>query len=133
MKRLLGIDFGLKRIGIAITDPLQITARPLKTITYSDTTVSEILYICRENEVESVILGKPEKSNNNKEFLEKLIDLADKLKNKINVEFWDESFSSKIAMEKMIESGKKKKFRKEKGNLDAFAAAGILTEFINNG
>jgi putative Holliday junction resolvase len=134
MKRLLAIDYGLKRIGLAISDPLKITARPLKTISNDDNLESEILKLFKEFEIEFIILGKPLPSENNKELLEKIDNFQSKLKSisNSNVVFWDESFSSKNAFKKMIESGKKKNFRKEKGNLDAFAAAEILTDYINS-
>lgn len=135
MKRYIAIDFGLKRIGLSISDPLKITARPLKTLDFSDTIFDVIKKEIKDNDVEKAIVGYPEKSNNNDKLLEEIDKLIDELNNLENLTVikWDESFSSQKAMQKMIQSGKKKKFRQQKSQLDAFAAAEILTDYLNNG
>lgn len=134
MKRLLGIDFGKKRVGIANTDLLQITAKPLRTLENNNNLISVIHKLIKDDTYEKVILGLPPKSHNN----EDLIDLINKFKQELeeksglSVEYWDESFSSSNAFKKILESRKSKKFRRNKENIDSFAAAEILTDYLEN-
>ncbi|MDC1068134.1 Holliday junction resolvase RuvX [Candidatus Kapabacteria bacterium] len=133
MFRILGIDYGLKRIGLSLSDLLQITASPFKTIFNTDTKVEEITDIINSQNVQYIVIGKPDQTKSNTEFMDSLNIFAEDLSkiSSLNYEYWDESYSSKKAFNKMIESGKKKKFRRKKTNLDAFAAAEILTDYLN--
>jgi len=134
MGRIIGIDYGTKRIGLAVTDPLMIFASPLKTVrTHEfDDFISE--YSKTEIIVEFVI-GYPVKMNNQASnpvkyidpFIKKLIKMfPDKPVHKV-----DERFTSGMAMQTMIEGGVKKKDRRNKTMVDKISAAIILQSFLD--
>lgn len=135
MPRVIAIDLGTKRTGLAVTDPLQMLANPLETIETS--TLLEYLkkYFERE-EVEAIVLGYPRKLNGEEtEMTPKVFAMKDKLEAAFpekKIELIDERFTSKMAMQSMIAMGSKKKDRKEKsGNLDKVSAAIILQSYLD--
>jgi putative Holliday junction resolvase len=135
MGRILAIDLGTKRTGLAVTDPLMIVASPLETIPTHQLFSYLTAYTERE-EVTSIVLGWP-KSLDGKDtnMTQPVVALEKKLKRifpQINIELVDERFTSKMAMQSMINMGSKKKDRKEKaGNLDKISAAIILQTYLN--
>jgi putative holliday junction resolvase len=133
MPRLLAIDYGLKRVGIAVTDPLQIIAHPLTTV--ENAKFYEFIkdYVSKE-EVEAFVIGEPfTLSGGSQEILIAVKQCANKLKQlfpTIPIHFQDERYTSQMAMEAMIMSGVKKSKRRDKKNLDTISAAIILQAFM---
>lgn len=134
--RYLAIDYGRKRIGLANTDLMRIVVSIMEHIENIDIdqSVNKLVEIVNKNNVKKIILGCPIENAQNKAIVEEINLFASKIKEKLTVEcvIVDESFSSKRAVEKMVEVGKKKKYRASKGNVDSFAAAIILEEYLQN-
>jgi putative Holliday junction resolvase len=135
MPRVLAIDFGTKRTGLAVTDPLKMLANPLDTIETS-TLLDYLKKYCEKEDVDTLVLGYPTRLNGqDNEMTPKVITMKDRLSkafpDKI-IELVDERFTSKMAMQSMIAMGSKKKDRKEKaGNLDKVSAAIILQSYLD--
>lgn len=132
-KRVAAFDYGRKRIGYALSDTLLITANPKDVFDNSDNLIDIIRLRLEQDNVGLLIIGRPERNDVNSSLVDEIIEFAKSLHEvtKINFEFQDESYSSKMAVERMIEGGKKKKFRREKSNTDMYAAAVILEEYLN--
>ena len=133
MGRILAIDFGKVRTGIAITDELQIIASGLTTVE-TKLLISFLKdYISREN-VELFIIGKPKQMNNNDSESEALILPFIKILQKeipqIPLKRVDERFTSKMAFQTMIDGGLKKKQRQDKGLIDEISATIILQSYL---
>ena len=136
MGRILAIDFGEKRTGIAVTDELQIIASGLTTVQTPELIPFLVEYTQKEN-VELILVGKPKQMNNEdsesetyiKSFLKRL---AEKLPN-IPIEREDERFTSKMTFQTMIDSGLKKKQRRNKGLVDEISATIILQSYLYRG
>ena len=134
MARVLAIDLGTKRTGLAVTDPLKITANPLETIE-SDKLLTYLQAYCAKEEVEALVLGHPTRLNGqDNEMTPKVLKLKEDLEKTFpnkKIVLIDERFTSKMAMQTMIAMGSKKKDRKEKaGNLDKVSAAIILQSYL---
>ena len=134
MARILSIDFGKKRTGIAITDELQIIASGLTTVETKVLLPFLKDYFLKEN-VELVVIGEPKRLNNEpsevvpilNEFIKKFrIDFPE-----MPIERMDERFTSKMAFQTMIDSGLKKKQRQNKALVDEIAATIILQDYLN--
>ena len=135
MSRVLGIDFGERRIGLALSDPMGIIAKPLRTIDRKKTTdyISEILNTSKENNANIIVVGLPltlrgEESKQTqvvKKFIEELTQLG-----KIPVVPVDERYSSIAAKRSLQEQGVKTGH--EKGRVDETAAAIILQEYLDS-
>lgn len=134
-KRILGIDFGLKRIGIAVSDELGITTAPITTLDYTHPNFWENLSkILQKEKISICVVGVPNYEYQTKSsIINSLNTFIDNLKNKLNVDVFtfDESLTSNDAILTMVEIGKKKKTRKTKGEKDKIAAAIILRNFLN--
>ena len=133
MGRILAIDFGKVRTGIAITDELQIIASGLTTVE-TKLLISFLKdYVSREN-VELFIIGKPKQMNNKDSESEALIlPFIKKLQKeipKIPLKRVDERFTSKMAFQTMIDGGLKKKQRQDKGLIDEISATIILQSYL---
>jgi putative holliday junction resolvase len=134
MGRILGIDFGTKRIGLAVTDPLQIFASPLKTVKNHefDDFIKE--YVQTES-IEEFVIGYPVKLNNKASESVKYINpFIKKIKKSFPgkpVHLVDERFTSGMAIKAMIEGGVKKKDRQDKSMVDKISAAIILQSFLD--
>ena len=134
MARLLAIDFGTKRTGIAITDEMQIIASGLTTVLTKDLILYLKDYVSKEN-VELVIIGEPKQKDGThsdvelhiKKFIKVLTNVIPTLK----IERFDERFTSKIAFNAMIASGISKKKRKNKALIDEISATIILQDYLN--
>ena len=134
MPRVLAIDLGTKRTGLAVTDPLKITANPLETIDTSQL-MNYLQTYCSKEDVEALVLGHPIRLNGqDNEMTPKVLKLKEDLERAFPqkmVILIDERFTSKLAMQSMIAMGSKKKDRKEKaGNLDKVSAAIILQSYL---
>lgn len=135
MARILAIDFGKKRTGIAVTDELQIIASGLTTVNTIDLLSFLKKYTIKEK-VELFLVGKPKQMNNTDSESELLIvPLLQQLKKlfpQIPVIRIDERFTSKIAFQTMIDGGMKKKQRRNKEMVDQISATIILQSYLYN-
>jgi putative holliday junction resolvase len=133
MARIMGIDYGTKRIGIAVTDPLQIIASPLETVDNQKIIDFLTLYFFTE-EVECIIVGEPKKlDNSDAEIMPKIRDFIKNLNKHfphIPVELQDERFTSADAKRIILESGIKKMKRRDKSLVDKISASIILKEWM---
>ena len=133
MGRILSIDYGRKRVGIAITDPLKIIASGLKTIPAKDIFTFLTMYLNSEN-VECIVVGYPLQMNGkpseSMEFIAPFIKKLKKTFPKMPVELVDERFTSKIAFQTMIDGGVKKKKRQNKALIDTISATIILQSYL---
>lgn len=131
--RILAIDFGKKRTGIAVSDALQIIAQPLETVETKKLFDFLKNYIEKEKVVE-IVIGHPKHADNtDADIFPQIKNFANRLKNnfpKIKYTFWDERYTSKMAAKAMFDAGYKKKDRQKKGNLDKIAATIILQEYM---
>ncbi|SFU64839.1 putative holliday junction resolvase [Pustulibacterium marinum] len=134
MARILAIDYGTKRTGIAITDELQIIASGLTTVNTPEL-ISFLKDYCATENVETIVIGEPKRMNNEasqsevhiQKFLEKLqIELPH-----IPTERVDERFTSKMAFQSMIDGGLKKKQRANKALIDEISATIILQTYLD--
>ena len=135
MGRVLAIDYGKKRTGLAVTDPLKIIATALETVLTIDLLKYLADYMQKE-QVEQIVLGLPVNLNSqDTDITADVRKFADILRNQfpaIPLHFYDERFTSKMALQSMIDSGTKKKDRREKGNLDKISAVIILQSFLGS-
>ena len=134
MGRILGIDFGTKRIGIAVTDPLQIFASPLETVGNHEFE-NYILDYAKTETIDEFVIGYPVTLNNQPsksvEYIDPFIRKLKKLFPGIPVNKIDERFTSGMALQTMIDGGVRKKGRQDKGMVDKISAAIILQSFID--
>ena len=135
MPRILSIDFGSKRCGIAITDESQIIASGLITITTGNL-IDFLKNYFKNEQVEIIVIGQPKNMLNQDSLIEPLISKYIKIINnnfpKITIERFDERFTSKLAFRAMIDGGLKKKKRKNKGTIDMVSATIILQDYLQS-
>lgn len=134
MGRILAIDLGTKRTGLAVTDSLKLIANPMETIPTHQ--LEEFLkkYLSKED-VETIVIGLPKRlDNTDNEMTPRVMALKSRLAKlfpMLNLALVDERFTSKIALQTMIDMGSKKKDRREKeGNLDKISATIILQSYL---
>jgi len=131
--RILAIDYGTKRTGIAHTDPLQMIASPLETVATHELMLYLEAYFSREK-VEALVVGQPRKMDNTEsESMKQIRFFVEAFKKRfaqIPVKWMDERFTSKMAMDALLEGGMKKSDRRIKGNIDKVSAALILQSFL---
>jgi len=131
----MGIDFGEKRIGIALSDPLLIFGYPFTTLQNDLTFMNNLSKIIREKNIAKVILGLPSsKFKSSAELSKKVQTLKLEIESKFKIEviLWDEEYTSAIAKARVIESVMKKSKRKNKDLLDKHSAAIILQEYLES-
>lgn len=135
MGRILAIDYGRKRVGIAVTDPLQIIANALTTVPTNELILFLHDYFGKEK-VDKVVIGYPMRLNNTpseavryiNEFLKKFeITFPN-----ISIVQFDERFTSKLAFQAMIDGGLKKKKRQDKSVIDKVSATIILQSYLES-
>jgi putative Holliday junction resolvase len=135
MGRILALDYGSKRTGIAITDELQLIASGLTTVATSELMDFLKQYIASEK-VELVLVGEPKQKDgthsNIEEEIQKFLKKFAGVFPDINVKRVDERYTSKMAFQTMIDSGLKKKQRQNKALVDEISATIILQEFLYN-
>lgn len=133
MSRVMAIDYGTKRVGIAVTDTLQIIASPLNTVHASEV-VGFIEKYCGEEDVATIVIGEPKKLNNESADIEQhikgFIRNLQKCLPTIEIQRLDERFTSKIAFQSMIDSGLSKKKRSQKEIVDQVSATLILQSYL---
>lgn len=135
MGRILAIDYGLKRTGLAVTDTLQMIANGLATVPTAELLAYITTYISKEN-VETIVIGLPKQMNNEPSESMKYIDPFAALLKKnfpnIKVTFYDERFTSVLAHKAMLDGGLKKKKRQNKELVDEISAVIILQSYLEN-
>ena len=135
MERILGIDFGKKRTGLAVTDPLQIIAGGLATVSTSQLMQYLDDYIKRED-VELLVVGEPKQTNGQpSENLQRVSQFVENWKNKhpeIPVVYYDERFTSVLAHQAMIQGGLRRKARQDKALVDEISATIILQSYLES-
>jgi putative holliday junction resolvase len=133
MGRLMAIDYGTKRTGLAVTDPLRIIATPLETVLTVDLMTFLKNYTVREV-VDEFVVGMPKTLKNEDSeiapLVRKFVDELGKVFPDKKINLADERFTSSMAMRAMIEGGMKKKDRQVKGNVDKISATIILQSFM---
>ncbi len=129
MGRILAIDYGTKRCGLAVTDPGQMIASPLETV-LSHELMNYLQAYFEKEEVELLVVGHPRQMDHSEsESMKQIrffVGAFKKRFKKIPVEWMDERFTSRLAMDAMVAGGMKKSDRKVKGNVDRVSAAIIL-------
>lgn len=136
MGRILAIDYGKKRTGLAVTDPLRIIANGLATIPTSDIFDYLTQYVTKES-VDQLVIGKPIQPNGqpseNLTRVENFVNRWRKLHPEMPIDYYDERFTSVIAHQAMIAGGVKKKTRREdKGLVDEISATIILQDYMRS-
>ena len=134
MPRLVAIDFGAKRTGLAVTDPLQIIASALETIP-SHTVVAYMKKYALTEPIEAFVVGLPKRldgtDTDNTPRVQSFVRALQNALPEIPVHLHDERFTTKMALQAMIASGSSRKDRREKaGNIDKVSAAIILQSFM---
>jgi putative holliday junction resolvase len=131
--RILAIDFGMKRVGLAITDPLQIIATPLDTVANAQA-LSFLKNYAQAEIVTDIVVGKPQKLDGSEaEILPEIEKFVEKLRlifTEAVVHFQDERFTSKDAKRLILQSGYNKTQRRDKALTDRVSAVIILQEFM---
>ncbi len=134
MGRLLGIDYGTKRVGIAETDDLKIIASPLSTI-HSKDIIQFISDYKSKYDLEAIVVGDPVGLNNsNTHATNHVVQFVNRLKKnfpEMKIMMEDERFTSKMASQALIMGGVKKQKRQEKGTLDKVSATIILQSYLD--
>ncbi len=131
--RVLGIDYGSVRIGLALTDPMRILASGAGTVENDPLAPEKIAEIAGREGVQLIVVGMPyapdggkgEKAREVDRFIERLRPLV-----RVPIETWDESFTSVNAQTALRESGARKKLRREKHRIDEMAARLLLQEYL---
>lgn len=136
MSRILSIDYGKKRTGLAVTDPLQIIANGLTTVETKDLLDFLLKYV-KEEEVGQIVIGKPMQPNGqpseNLVRVEAFVNRWRKVSPSVPIVFYDERFTSVLAHRAIIDGGVKKKARREnKGLVDEVSATIILQDYMNS-
>ena len=135
MARILSIDYGRKRTGLAVTDPLQIIAGGLATVATSELFEWLQAYIAREP-VERIVIGEPRQPNGepseNLARVQQFVNRWSKAVPNIPIEYYDERFTSVLAHQAMIDGGLRKKARQNKGLVDEISATIILEDYMRS-
>ena len=133
--RILSIDYGKKRTGIAVTDPLQIIAGGLATVSTSELYDFLVSYIGREP-VERIVIGEPRQADGtpseNFARVEQFVNRWRKSQPSVPIEFYDERFTSVLAHRAMIDGGLRKKARQNKALVDEISATILLQDFLES-
>jgi putative holliday junction resolvase len=133
--RILAIDYGKKRVGIAVSDPLQMIANRLTTVA-SNEIIQFLKDYFEKEKVDCVVIGFPVQLNNqpsdSQVHVSKFISIFAKQFPQIPIEKYDERFTSSMAMQTMIDGGVKKKKRQDKALVDGISATIILQDFLRS-
>lgn len=132
MGRILAIDYGLKRIGLAQTDEMKLIASPLDTISSKD--IFNYLHSYFQNEnIESIVIGEPKTLDNKPAIItKKILVFKDKLKKMCDkpIYFIDERFTSRIALKSLVDMNTTKRQRRDKSLVDKISATLILQSYL---
>ena len=135
LARILSIDYGRKRTGLAVTDPLQIIAGGLATVSTSELFDWLQAYIQREA-VERIVVGEPRQPNGepseNLQRVQQFVNRWRKVHPEIPVDYYDERFTSVLAHQAMLDGGLRKKARQDKALVDEISATIILEDYLRS-
>ena len=135
MGRLLSIDFGKKRCGIAVTDVLQLVANGLTTVPTGELVEFVLSYLKRES-VDAIVVGKPTtvrgEPSESMRYLTPVVNRLRKLVSPVPVVFYDERFTSVLAHRAMIDGGMRKMARRDKAIVDEISATIILNDYLQH-
>lgn len=135
MGRIIAIDYGRKRTGVAVTDTLQMIANGIATIPSGEVVKFLSDYIAKES-VERFVVGLPKQMNNepseNMKYVKAFVTHLQRVIPDIPVEYYDERFTSVLAHKAMLDGGLKKKKRQDKGLVDEISAVIILQAYLEN-
>ena len=133
--RVLGIDYGSKRVGVSLSDPLRILSQGVGTLNNDARLLDQLVEIIRDQDVKVIVVGMPYDSEGGKkgkaleveEFIERLRQVTS-----VDVQTWDESYSSVNAQRAFIDAGMKRKKRQQKPRVDEMAARLMLQEYLDH-
>ena len=135
MSRIVAIDYGRKRSGIAVSDVLQLIANGLTTVPTHQLLQFVVDYVAREP-VEKILVGLPKQMNNelseNQKYIEPFVRSLKKRLPLVPVEYVDERFTSVLAHKAMVDGGLKKKARQDKALVDEISATIILQSYLES-
>ena len=135
MGYLIGIDYGVKRTGLAYSDPLKIIASGLKNLPTNEV-IPYLKKLCGTHKIETFVVGRPLQKDGSKSDVEthimRFIKLLKRNFPDYQIERYDERFTSKIAFQSLIETGQKKKKRLNKGLIDEISATLILQSYLDH-
>ncbi len=135
MSRILAIDYGQKRTGIAVTDTLQLIANGLATIETRELEKFIVDYVAKED-VSTIVVGKPTQMNGeNSENMKRIEPFFNRLKKLFpdkEITYYDERFTSVLAHQAMLQSGIGKKARQNKALVDKISATIILEDYLQS-
>ncbi len=135
MARILSIDYGKKRTGLAVTDPLQIIAGGLATVATSELFDYLKAYMARE-QVELIVIGEPRQPNGepseNLARVQQFVNRWRKAMPQVPIQYYDERYTSVLAHQVMLDGGLKKKARQNKGLVDEISATIILEDYLRS-
>ena len=135
MARIVSIDYGKKRTGLAVTDPLQLIAGGLATVSTSELFEYLTQYVAKES-VERLVIGEPRQPNGqpseNLARVQQFVNRWRKAMPQIPIEYFDERFTSVLAHQAMLAGGLKKKARQDKALVDEISATIILQDYMRS-
>lgn len=135
MARILSIDYGKKRTGLAVSDPLQLIAGGLATVATHELYDYLTQYVARE-QVERIVIGEPRQPNGqpseNLARVQQFVSRWRKQRPDIPIEYYDERFTSVLAHQAMLDAGLKKKTRQDKALVDEISATIILEDYLRS-
>ena len=135
MARIVSIDYGKKRTGLAVTDPLQLIAGGLATVSTSELFEYLTQYVAKES-VERLVIGEPRQPNGqpseNLARVQQFVNRWRKEMPQIPIEYFDERFTSVLAHQAMLAGGLKKKARQDKALVDEISATIILEDYMRS-
>ena len=135
MARILSIDYGKKRTGLAVSDPLQLIAGGLATVATHELWDYLQQYVARE-QVERIVIGEPRQPNGqpseNLARVQQFVNRLRKAMPQIPIEYYDERFTSVLAHQAMLDAGLRKKARQDKALVDEISATIILEDYLRS-
>ena len=135
MARIMAIDYGRKRTGVAVTDPLQLIAKGLATVPSGELVKFIQSYMAKEP-VELIVVGQPKQMNNepseNMRYVQAFVTHLKRMLPQIPIEYYDERFTSVMAHQAMLDGGLRKKKRQEKALVDEISAVIILQAYLES-
>ncbi len=133
-RRILGIDYGEKRVGLSLSDPLGILAKGIGTLVNDHSLIAKIKSIVDQHDVGQVVIGMPYNLKGHRGVkaveVEKFIKVL-RRELSVPVVSWDERFTSRMAHEAMIQFGMKRKARQDKSRVDEMASALLLQNYLD--
>jgi putative Holliday junction resolvase len=135
-QRILGIDYGSRRVGLALSDPMGIIAQPIDAVKQSSQLIDDLRKIMKRDHVKVIVVGMPLNLKGQAAQTAQEVQLfVEQLRAELQIEVatWDERFTTTIAQQTMITMGTKKKERQQKnGRIDSMAAAVMLQNYLDS-